>query len=74
MVYTLPKKKNLWFTNYQVVSVQVPGNSLKLKQLKILVEEQSSSAFLDFSTKEEAIAHLKEKVFMTSWSFHNMGF
>ncbi|KAL3743002.1 hypothetical protein ACJRO7_018326 [Eucalyptus globulus] len=41
---------------------QVPGNSLKLKKLKVLLEEQSSSAFSNFSSKKDAIAHLKEKL------------
>lgn len=41
---------------------QVPGNSLKLRKLKVLVEEQSSSAFSNFSSKKDAIAHLKEKL------------
>ncbi|KAK5845970.1 hypothetical protein PVK06_002231 [Gossypium arboreum] len=41
---------------------QVPGDSLKLKQLKILIDEQSTSVFSSFSTKKDAIAYLKRKL------------
>ncbi|GMI64051.1 hypothetical protein like AT1G63980 [Hibiscus trionum] len=41
---------------------QVPGDSLKLKQLKVLIDEQSSSVFSDFSSKKDAIAYLKRKL------------
>nr|GMC98058.1 G patch domain-containing protein 4 isoform X1 [Ipomoea batatas] len=40
---------------------QAPGNSLKLKQLKVLIDEQSSAVFENFSEKD-AIAHLKRKL------------
>ncbi|XP_059276269.1 G-patch domain-containing protein 1 [Lycium ferocissimum] len=39
---------------------QAPGNSLKLKQLKVLIDEQSSDLF--YFTKKEAIAFLKSKL------------
>ncbi|KAK8508935.1 hypothetical protein V6N12_058080 [Hibiscus sabdariffa] len=41
---------------------QVPGDSLKLKRLKVLIDEQSSSVFSDFSSKKDAIAYLKRKL------------
>ncbi|KAJ1405975.1 G-patch domain [Sesbania bispinosa] len=41
---------------------QVPEGSLKLKQLKVLIEEHSSSVLSDFSSKREAIAYLKQKL------------
>ena len=41
---------------------QVPGESLKLKQLKLLIDEHSSSVFSNFSSKRDAIAYLKQKV------------
>ncbi|KAE8720720.1 meiotic recombination protein SPO11-2-like isoform X1 [Hibiscus syriacus] len=41
---------------------QVPGDSLKLKQLKVLIDEQSSSVFSNFSSKKDAIAYLKGKL------------
>ncbi|KAE8706354.1 meiotic recombination protein SPO11-2-like isoform X1 [Hibiscus syriacus] len=41
---------------------QVPGDSLKLKQLKVLIDEQSSSVFSNFSSKKDAIAYLKRKL------------
>ncbi|KAI6702074.1 hypothetical protein NL676_011210 [Syzygium grande] len=40
---------------------QVPGNSLKLKQLKILVEEQSSSAFFRLFFQERGHCSLERK-------------
>ncbi|MED6115134.1 hypothetical protein PIB30_087339 [Stylosanthes scabra] len=40
----------------------VSGESLKLKQLKTLIDEHSSSALSDFSSKKEAIAYLKQKL------------
>lgn len=40
---------------------QAPGNSLKLKQLKVLIDEQSSDFFCN-STKKEALAFLKCKL------------
>ncbi|KAI4315463.1 hypothetical protein L6164_028271 [Bauhinia variegata] len=41
---------------------RVPGESLKLKQLKVLIDEHSSSVFSDFSSKREAVAYLKQKL------------
>ncbi|CAJ1937368.1 unnamed protein product [Sphenostylis stenocarpa] len=41
---------------------QVPGESLKLKQLKVLIDEHSSSILSDFSSKREAISYLKQKL------------
>ena len=41
---------------------QVPGESLKLKQLKVLIDEQSSSVFSKFSSKKDALAYLKRKL------------
>lgn len=41
---------------------QVPGESLKLKQLKVLIDEHSSSILSDFSSKREAVAYLKQKL------------
>ncbi|KAK4338464.1 hypothetical protein RND71_042951 [Anisodus tanguticus] len=40
---------------------QAPGNSLKLKQLKVLIDEQSPEFFCNF-TKKEALASLKTKL------------
>lgn len=40
---------------------QAPGNSLKLKQLKVLIDEQSSDIFSNF-TKKESLAFLKCKL------------
>jgi Pin2-interacting protein X1 len=41
---------------------QVPGQSLKLKQLKALIDEHSSIVFSDFSSKKDALVYLKRKV------------
>ncbi|CAI9094168.1 OLC1v1029860C1 [Oldenlandia corymbosa var. corymbosa] len=41
---------------------QAPGESLKLKQLKVLVDEHSSNVFSKFSSKKEALAYLKQKL------------
>jgi len=35
---------------------------LKLKQLKVVIDEHSSSVLSDFSSKREAIAYLRQKV------------
>ncbi|XP_057735966.1 G-patch domain-containing protein 1 [Arachis stenosperma] len=40
----------------------VPGESLKLKQLKALIDEHSSLVLSNFSSKKEAIAYLKQKL------------
>ncbi|KAG5014517.1 hypothetical protein JHK85_020653 [Glycine max] len=41
---------------------QVPGESLKLKQLKVLIDEHSSSILSDFSSRRESVAYLKQKL------------
>ncbi|KAL6174750.1 hypothetical protein ACLB2K_051396 [Fragaria x ananassa] len=41
---------------------QAPGASLKLKALKALIDERSSSVFSDFSSKRDALAYLKTKL------------
>ncbi|KAJ7944968.1 PIN2/TERF1-interacting telomerase inhibitor 1 [Quillaja saponaria] len=41
---------------------KVPGESLKLKQLKVIIDEHSPSAFSNFSSKREALAYLKQKL------------
>ncbi|KAK8486781.1 hypothetical protein V6N11_000269 [Hibiscus sabdariffa] len=40
---------------------EVPGETLKLKQLKVLIDEQPSSVFCNFSSKG-ALAYLKRKL------------
>ncbi|RDX80163.1 hypothetical protein CR513_39321 [Mucuna pruriens] len=46
---------------------QVPGESLKLKQLKVLIDEYSSSILSDFSSKRDAVAYLKQKRIVWLW-------
>ncbi|KAL6280457.1 hypothetical protein ACE6H2_017338 [Prunus campanulata] len=41
---------------------QAPGESLKLKTLKALIDEHSSSVFSDFASKKDALAYLREKL------------
>ncbi|KAJ6347392.1 hypothetical protein OIU76_003966 [Salix suchowensis] len=41
---------------------QVPGESLKLKKLKSLVEEHSPAVFSNFTSRRDAVAHLKQKL------------
>ncbi|GKU95197.1 hypothetical protein SLEP1_g8588 [Rubroshorea leprosula] len=41
---------------------QVPGESLKLKQLKVLVDEHSPLIFSSFSSKKYALAYLRRKL------------
>ncbi|KAI4326893.1 hypothetical protein L6164_019415 [Bauhinia variegata] len=41
---------------------RVPGGSMKLKQLKVLIDEHSSAVFSDFSSKRGAVAYLKQKL------------
>ncbi|XP_062074428.1 G-patch domain-containing protein 1 [Humulus lupulus] len=41
---------------------QVPGESIKLKDLKSLIDETSSGVFSDFSSKKEALSYLKQKL------------
>lgn len=42
--------------------MKVPGESLKLKQLKALVEEQAPVIFSGYTSKREATTFLKRKV------------
>ncbi|XP_077245518.1 D111/G-patch domain-containing protein [Tasmannia lanceolata] len=51
---------------------QVPGQSLKIKQLKVLIEEQLPSVFSNFSSKRDALSHLKQKLEKSS-KFHLQG-
>ncbi|XP_054824187.1 G-patch domain-containing protein 1 [Prosopis cineraria] len=41
---------------------RVPGESLKLRQLKILIDDHSSSVLSDFSSKKDAVAYMKQKL------------
>ncbi|XP_057510555.1 G-patch domain-containing protein 1-like [Actinidia eriantha] len=41
---------------------EVPGESLKLKQLKVLIDEHSASVFSNFSSKRDALVFLKRKL------------
>lgn len=41
---------------------QVPGESLKLKQLKVLIDEHSYSIFSNFSSNRDALDFLKQKL------------
>lgn len=41
---------------------QVPGETLKLKQLKVLIDDHSTSVFSNFSSKRDALAFLKGKL------------
>ncbi|XP_022157163.1 uncharacterized protein LOC111023946 [Momordica charantia] len=41
---------------------QVPGDSLKLKQLKALIDERATSVFSNYSSKKDALAYLKQKL------------
>ncbi|KAM7525803.1 hypothetical protein LguiA_015705 [Lonicera macranthoides] len=41
---------------------QVPGESIKLKRLKVLIDEHSPSVLSNFSSKGDALAFLKRKV------------
>ncbi|PSS04208.1 PIN2/TERF1-interacting telomerase, partial [Actinidia chinensis var. chinensis] len=41
---------------------QAPGESLKLKWLKVLIDEHSASVFDNFSSKRDALAFLKRKL------------
>ncbi|ESR52707.1 G-patch domain-containing protein 1 [Citrus sinensis] len=42
--------------------LQVPGESLKLKQLKVLIDEHSTSVLSNFSSKKDALAYLRRKL------------
>ncbi|KGN50056.1 uncharacterized protein LOC101213045 isoform X1 [Cucumis sativus] len=41
---------------------QVTGESLKLKQLKALIDERTTSVFANYSSKKDALAYLKQKL------------
>ncbi|RVW43080.1 hypothetical protein CK203_086610 [Vitis vinifera] len=41
---------------------QVPEKSLKLKQLKVLIDEHSPYIFSNFSSKRDALSYLKQKL------------
>ncbi|KAL3844546.1 hypothetical protein ACJIZ3_001949 [Penstemon smallii] len=41
---------------------QVPGESLKLKQLKVLIDEHSPSTFSNFNSEGESLTFLKSKL------------
>ncbi|KAG6782824.1 hypothetical protein POTOM_012244 [Populus tomentosa] len=41
---------------------QVPGESLKLKKLKSLVEEHSPAVFSNFTSRRDAVGYLKQKL------------
>ncbi|KAL5747559.1 hypothetical protein ACOSP7_024566 [Xanthoceras sorbifolium] len=41
---------------------QVPGQSLKLKQLKVLIDEHSTSILSNFCSKKDAVGYLKQKL------------
>ncbi|KAM1563731.1 hypothetical protein ACFX10_038113 [Malus domestica] len=41
---------------------QAPGESLKLKTLKALIDEHLSSVFSDFSSERDALAYLRQKL------------
>jgi hypothetical protein len=45
----------------------VPGESLKLKKLKSLVEEHSPAVFSNFTSRRDAVAYLKQKVCASSY-------
>ncbi|KAJ0964294.1 hypothetical protein J5N97_029416 [Dioscorea zingiberensis] len=51
---------------------QVPTQSLRLKKLKLLIEEHSSSVFSSFSSKHDALSYLKQKL-ERSKNFHVEG-
>ncbi|KAJ7952252.1 PIN2/TERF1-interacting telomerase inhibitor 1-like [Quillaja saponaria] len=60
-----PSKRNVFCEDDQeslYKIVQVPGESLKLKQLKVLIDEDSPSAFSNCSSKGEVLAYLKRKL------------
>ncbi|KAL9439492.1 hypothetical protein AB3S75_025036 [Citrus x aurantiifolia] len=42
--------------------LQVPGESLKLKQLKVLIDEHSTLVLSNFSSKKDALAYLRQKL------------
>ncbi|KAK6935432.1 hypothetical protein RJ641_035587 [Dillenia turbinata] len=60
------KKENEPKVNLKRLCVQLlgeaRGQSLRLKQLKVLVDEHSSSVFSKYSSKKEALAFLRQKL------------
>ncbi|KAI3944720.1 hypothetical protein MKW98_021178, partial [Papaver atlanticum] len=48
---------------------QAPGKSMKLKDLRLLIEAQSPSVFSKFSSKRDALSYLKQKL-LRSKKFH----
>ncbi|KAI3848704.1 hypothetical protein MKX03_025078, partial [Papaver bracteatum] len=48
---------------------QAPGESMKLKDLRLLIEAQSPSVFSKFSSKRDALSYLKQKL-LGSKKFH----
>ncbi|XP_043718432.1 G-patch domain-containing protein 1 [Telopea speciosissima] len=51
---------------------QVPNGSMKLKQLKLLIDEHSSAVFSNFSSRRDAVSYLKKKL-EGSDKFHVLG-
>lgn len=50
----------------KLCSFQVPGESLKLKQLKALIDEHAPSVFSELSSTKDSLAYLKRKVWTSS--------
>ncbi|KAF3782400.1 hypothetical protein EJ110_NYTH34200 [Nymphaea thermarum] len=46
----------------KVILSQVPGKSMKVKDLKVLAQEHASSFFSDFTSGREAVSYLKQKL------------
>ncbi|KAI4372611.1 hypothetical protein MLD38_010820 [Melastoma candidum] len=65
------KKVNLKKLSKNIL-LTVPGNSIRLKRLKTLVEEHSPAAFAGFSSRDDAITNLREKL-ERSHKFHVEG-
>lgn len=63
-----PEKLFIWIWIFKISPVlidslfQAPGESLKLKALKALIDEHSSSVFSNFSSKRDALVYLRQKV------------
>ncbi|XP_031493560.1 G-patch domain-containing protein 1 [Nymphaea colorata] len=53
-----PKLKKLC----KVILSQVPGNAMKVKDLKVLAQAHASSFFSDFTSGREAVSYLKQKL------------
>lgn len=52
---------------YMMISFQAPSQSMKLKDLKVAVEEHSNVVFSSFSGRREALLFLKKKVCIITW-------